>query len=223
MQASGPCHTGIHAAVGDWPAKPAPPFTPPMKASAPSRRSAPAPACTRPATRSRSPGWARPAGTAPTASAAGETLCESQQNSGNSAYGRGQYALAGDRFGVTVPGGLPGLDVVPLTCAGVTTVKAVRALQDPAGQDRRSVRHRRARAPGPAVRAPVRRPGDRRQRAHHRPGHRDPKDLGSADVAISVATSPRARQGPHRTCSPLDAAGHTTVIAAPPVQLPIMR
>jgi alcohol dehydrogenase, propanol-preferring len=28
MQASGLCHTDIHAAAGDWPVKPNPPFTP---------------------------------------------------------------------------------------------------------------------------------------------------------------------------------------------------
>ena len=28
MQASGLCHTDIHAAAGDWPVKPSPPFTP---------------------------------------------------------------------------------------------------------------------------------------------------------------------------------------------------
>ena len=38
MEASGLCHTDIHAARGDWPVKPIPPFIPGTKGSASSRR-----------------------------------------------------------------------------------------------------------------------------------------------------------------------------------------
>ena len=40
VEASGLCHTDIHAAHGDWPVKPTRPSFPAMRASASSRRSA---------------------------------------------------------------------------------------------------------------------------------------------------------------------------------------
>ncbi len=40
VEASGVCHTDLHAADGDWPVKPAPPFIPGHEASAMWRRSA---------------------------------------------------------------------------------------------------------------------------------------------------------------------------------------
>ena len=39
VEASGLCHTDIHAAHGDWPVKPEPPFTPDTKAWESSSRS----------------------------------------------------------------------------------------------------------------------------------------------------------------------------------------
>jgi len=39
VEASGVCHTDLHAARGDWPVKPTLPFSPATKASATSRRS----------------------------------------------------------------------------------------------------------------------------------------------------------------------------------------
>ncbi len=40
IEASGVCHTDLHAAEGDWPVKPNLPFIPAMKASVSSPRSA---------------------------------------------------------------------------------------------------------------------------------------------------------------------------------------
>ena len=40
VETSGLCHTDIHAAGGDWPAKPSPPFIPGHEASASSSASA---------------------------------------------------------------------------------------------------------------------------------------------------------------------------------------
>jgi propanol-preferring alcohol dehydrogenase len=56
-----------------------------------------------------------------------ETLCPHQQNTG---YGRdggySDYVVAAARFVVPVPYGIDPLDAAPLTCAGVTTYKAVK-------------------------------------------------------------------------------------------------
>ena len=42
VRASGVCHTDLHAAMGDWPVKPSPPFIPSTRAWARSPRWAPA-------------------------------------------------------------------------------------------------------------------------------------------------------------------------------------
>src|SRR5581483_6250466 len=56
-----------------------------------------------------------------------ETLCHQQQNMGYSIDGGfGEYATAYGRYVVKVPAGVDPLDAAPLTCAGVTTYKAVK-------------------------------------------------------------------------------------------------
>ena len=56
-----------------------------------------------------------------------ETLCLSQQNMGYSFDGAfGEYATAYARYVVKVPAGVDPFDAAPLTCAGVTTYKAIK-------------------------------------------------------------------------------------------------
>ena len=56
-----------------------------------------------------------------------ETLCESQQNMGYSIDGAfGESAVAYARYVVKVPDGIDAFDAAPLTCAGVTTYKAIK-------------------------------------------------------------------------------------------------
>jgi propanol-preferring alcohol dehydrogenase len=56
-----------------------------------------------------------------------ETLCEQQQNTGYSIDGGfAEYAVADADFAVPVPEGVTPHDAAPLTCAGVTTYKAVK-------------------------------------------------------------------------------------------------
>ena len=56
-----------------------------------------------------------------------ETLCESQLNTGYSIDGGfAEYAKAFARYVVKVPEGIDPFDAAPLTCAGVTTYKAVK-------------------------------------------------------------------------------------------------
>jgi alcohol dehydrogenase, propanol-preferring len=66
-------------------------------------------------------------GPAGTACPGGETLCESQVNSGYSIDGAyAEYALAYANGIVHVPDGVSSVDAAPLTCAGVTTYKAIK-------------------------------------------------------------------------------------------------
>ena len=56
-----------------------------------------------------------------------ETLCESQQNSGYSVNGAfAEYAVVPAAFATPVPDAVSSADAAPLTCAGVTTYKAIK-------------------------------------------------------------------------------------------------
>jgi len=56
-----------------------------------------------------------------------ETLCLSQRNSGYSVDGTfAEYAVVAADFATPVPDGISATDAAPLTCAGVTTYKAVK-------------------------------------------------------------------------------------------------
>jgi propanol-preferring alcohol dehydrogenase len=56
-----------------------------------------------------------------------ETLCEEQQNSGYSVDGAfAEYAVADATYVVPVPDEVSSFDAAPLTCAGVTTYKAIK-------------------------------------------------------------------------------------------------
>jgi propanol-preferring alcohol dehydrogenase len=127
METSGLCHTDIHAAHGDWPVKPSPPFIPGHEGV----------------------GIVEELGTGVTIRSVGdrvaiawlgfacgecrhciggwETLCESQQNSGYSVNGTfAEYALVPAAFATPVPDAVSSRDAAPLTCAGVTTYKAIK-------------------------------------------------------------------------------------------------
>jgi alcohol dehydrogenase, propanol-preferring len=127
MEASGLCHTDIHGAHGDWPVKPTPPYVPGHEGV----------------------GIVESVGTGVTSRAVGdrvaiawlgsacghcdhcvsgwETLCEKQQNSGYSIDGAfAEYAVADADYVVEVPEAVSSFDAAPLSCAGVTTYKAIK-------------------------------------------------------------------------------------------------
>jgi propanol-preferring alcohol dehydrogenase len=127
METSGLCHTDIHAAHGDWPVKPTPPFVPGHEGI----------------------GVIEQVGSDVTSRAVGdrvaiawlgyacgecryciggwETLCEKQENSGYSVNGTfAEYAVAPAAFATPVPDAVDSRDGAPLTCAGVTTFKAIK-------------------------------------------------------------------------------------------------
>jgi propanol-preferring alcohol dehydrogenase len=127
METCGLCHTDIHAAHGDWPVKPTPPFTPghegigvveTLGAGVTERQIGDRVAIA----------WLGHAcGSCRYCVSGWETLCEQQQNSGYSVNGAfAEYAVADARYVVPVPEGVSSLDAAPLSCAGVTTYKAVK-------------------------------------------------------------------------------------------------
>jgi propanol-preferring alcohol dehydrogenase len=127
VETSGLCHTDIHASHGDWPVKPAPPFVPghegvglvEVVGSGVTNLSA--------GDRVAVPwlGWA--CGACELCASGWETLCPSARYTGYTVNGGfAEYVLAEAAFAGRVPPQIDPLDAAPLTCAGVTTYKAVK-------------------------------------------------------------------------------------------------
>ncbi len=133
--ASGVCHTDLHAAQGDWPVKPAPPFIPGHEGVG--------------TVVALGPGVEDPAvgdivGNAWLANACGacefcrtgwETLCEAQQNGGYSVDGSfGEYMVVEAAFAVRIPAGADLCEIAPVLCAGVTVYKGLKVTEAKPGQ-----------------------------------------------------------------------------------------
>ena len=127
IEASGLCHTDIHAAHGDWPVKPTPPFVPGHEGVG--LITAVGADVTRRSVGERvAIAWLGHAcGHCDHCISGWETLCEQQRNSGYSVDGAfAEYAVADADYVVPVPAEVSAFDAAPLTCAGVTTYKAIK-------------------------------------------------------------------------------------------------
>ena len=127
IEASGLCHTDIHAAHGDWPVKPSPPFVPGHEGVGIVEELGPAVVEVGVGDRVALPWLGYACGTCDYCVSGRETLCLEQKNMGYSIDGGfGEYATAYARYVVKVPAGIDPFDAAPLTCAGVTTYKAIK-------------------------------------------------------------------------------------------------
>ncbi|MEV4346445.1 alcohol dehydrogenase AdhP [Actinoplanes sp. NPDC049596] len=127
IEASGLCHTDIHAARGDWPVKPAPPFVPGHEGVGIVNNVGPGVTEHKAGDRVAVPWLGRACGTCEYCVSGRETLCETQLNTGYSVDGgHAEYLIADARYAVAVPEGIDPREAAPLTCAGVTTYKAVK-------------------------------------------------------------------------------------------------
>jgi alcohol dehydrogenase, propanol-preferring len=127
IEASGLCHTDIHAAHGDWPIQPTPPFIPGHEGIGIIEQVGAGVDATRLGQRVAIAwlGWA--CGNCEFCQTGRETLCLTQKMSGYSIDGAyAEYAVASADFVVPVPEGISSFDAAPLSCAGVTTYKAVK-------------------------------------------------------------------------------------------------
>jgi propanol-preferring alcohol dehydrogenase len=126
VEASGLCATDIHAANGDWPVKPDPPFVPGHEGVGIVTELGPDATEVAVGDRVAMPWLAYACGVCDYCVSGRETLCLDQKNMGYSIDGGfGEYATAFARYVVRVPEGIDPLDAAPLTCAGVTMYKAV--------------------------------------------------------------------------------------------------
>jgi propanol-preferring alcohol dehydrogenase len=127
IEASGLCHTDIHAAHGDWPVKPKLPFTPGHEGVGIVDSLGPGVDNVAVGDRVAIPWLGYACGHCDYCVSGWETLCMSQQNTGYSIDGGfAEFAKAFANHVVRVPDGVDPFDAAPLTCAGVTTYKAVK-------------------------------------------------------------------------------------------------
>src|SRR6476469_1965504 len=127
VETSGVCHTDLHAAHGDWPVKPQPPFVPGHEGVGIVCELGSAVTEVALGDRVAMPWLGYACGTCDYCVSGRETLCLEQKNMGYSFDGAFvEYATAYARYVVQVPEGIDPFDAAPLCCAGVTTYKAVK-------------------------------------------------------------------------------------------------
>ncbi|TMR04208.1 zinc-dependent alcohol dehydrogenase [Actinomadura soli] len=127
MEASGLCRTDIHAACGDWPLKPNPPFIPGHEGVGVIEEAAADVSTARIGKRVAIPWLARTCGHCRSCLTGWETLCERQENNGYSVDGAyAEYAAVHEAGIVEVPEALPAFEAAPLSCAGSAAYKAIK-------------------------------------------------------------------------------------------------
>lgn len=135
LLASGICHTDLHAAQGDWPVKPEPPFIPGHEGVGEVVALGPG---------EHEVGIGDLVGNVWLWSACGvcehcrtgwETLCNQAEYGGYTVDGSfGQYMLVDTRYCARIPEGSDPLEVAPILCAGVTVYKGLKVTETRPGQ-----------------------------------------------------------------------------------------
>jgi len=135
IAACGVCHTDLHAAEGDWPVKPAPPFIPGHEGVGHVVAVGAGVRHVREGDRVGIPWLYSACGTCPHCLGGWETLCESQRNTGYSVNGGfAEYALADAAYVGHLPDGLDFVAAAPVLCAGVTVYKGLKVTDTKPGQ-----------------------------------------------------------------------------------------
>jgi propanol-preferring alcohol dehydrogenase len=127
IEASGVCHTDLHAAEGDWPVKPKPPFIPGHEGvgfvSAVGRNVK----AVKEGDRVGVPWLHTACGHCEHCLRGWETLCEAQKNTGYSVNGGfAEYVVADPNFVGHLPRNVGFVEAAPVLCAGVTVYKGLR-------------------------------------------------------------------------------------------------
>jgi len=126
IEASGLCHTDIHAARGDWPVKPKIPLVPGHEGVG-TVVSVGDDSPVSVGERVALPWLGHACGSCRYCVAGWETYCTSPQYMGYTMDGGyAEYTLAYASHVVKVPDGVTSFDAAPITCAGVTTYKALK-------------------------------------------------------------------------------------------------
>jgi len=133
--ASGVCHTDLHAADGDWPAKPKVPFTPGHEGAGIVVALGSGVTHLKEGARVGIAWLHSACGHCDFCLSGWETLCVEQKNSGYSVDGSfAQYALAQADYLGRLPKNLSFVDAAPILCAGVTTYKGLKETETRPGE-----------------------------------------------------------------------------------------
>ncbi len=127
VQASGVCHTDLHAAEGDWPVKPNPPFIPGHEGVGFVSGVGAGVKHVKEGDRVGVPWLYTTCGHCKHCLGGWETLCESQQNTGYSVNGGfADYVVADPNFVGHLPKEIGFNEIAPVLCAGVTVYKGLK-------------------------------------------------------------------------------------------------
>lgn len=127
VRASGVCHTDLHAAHGDWPVKPSPPFIPGHEGVGFVSAVGQGVKHIKEGDRVGVPWLHTACGHCTHCLGGWETLCESQQNTGYSVNGGfAEYVLADPNFVGHLPPNSDFVEIAPVLCAGVTVYKGLK-------------------------------------------------------------------------------------------------
>ena len=127
IQASGVCHTDLHAAEGDWPVKPNPPFIPGHEGVGYVSAVGKGVKHVKEGDRVGVPWLYTACGCCRHCLGGWETLCEQQQNTGYSVNGGfADYVVADPNYVGHLPKNIDFLEIAPVLCAGVTVYKGLK-------------------------------------------------------------------------------------------------
>lgn len=127
IEASGVCHTDLHAVEGDWPVKPTPPFIPGHEGVGTVAAVGAEVAGVKEGDRVGVPWLHTACGHCRHCFSGWETLCTGQQNTGYSVNGGfADYVLADPDFVGHLPDTLEMAPAAPILCAGVTVYKGLK-------------------------------------------------------------------------------------------------
>ncbi|MFF7706518.1 alcohol dehydrogenase AdhP [Pseudomonas sp. NPDC007930] len=135
VAASGVCHTDLHAADGDWPVKPNPPFIPGHEGVGHVVAVGAGVTHVKEGDRVGVPWLYSACGHCEHCLGGWETLCESQQNTGYSVNGGfAEYTLADAGYVGKLPANVGFVEIAPILCAGVTVYKGLKMTDTRPGQ-----------------------------------------------------------------------------------------
>ncbi|QDG94359.1 alcohol dehydrogenase AdhP (plasmid) [Rhizobium sp. NIBRBAC000502774] len=127
IAASGVCHTDLHAAEGDWPVKPKPPFIPGHEGVGHVVAVGAGVRHVKEGDRVGVPWLYSACGHCTHCLGGWETLCEEQQNTGYSVNGSfAEYVAADPNYVGHLPDNVSFVDISPILCAGVTVYKGLK-------------------------------------------------------------------------------------------------
>ncbi len=135
IEASGVCHTDLHAAHGDWPVKPTLPFIPGHEGVGYVSAVGAGVTRVKEGDRVGVPWLYSACGFCEHCLQGWETLCEKQQNTGYSVNGGyAEYVVADPGYVGLLPAGIDFTEIAPILCAGVTVYKGLKVTDTRPGQ-----------------------------------------------------------------------------------------